>query len=161
MKPETLINTKIETEEILKNKKQGHIIPLSPAEKIIYNGKAQRELYRLYGDPREKGWGNKWMVIWHIKKQFKWFPAERVFIHKEFRAKLTAAFAILEAGGLHQEIKSFDGCYNVRMVRGTETILSVHSWGCAIDLNAAQNPLGGESDWSYDFINVMEHCGIY
>lgn len=161
MKPETLINNSIEAEEAINNKKAGLIIPLGPADRVVYNGKVQRELYRLYGDPRVKGWGNKWMVVWKVKQEFPWFPAEKIYIHKHFKAKLQIALRILETGNLHHEIKTFDGCYNVRMVRGTETILSVHSWGCAIDLNAQENPLGAESSWSYDFINVMEHCGIY
>jgi|GEM_PF-858998 len=156
----TTTNTSSPDEHTI-NKKKGHIIPLSPAEKIIYNGKAQRELYRLYGDPRVKGWGNKWMVLWRIKQKFPWFPAEKIYIHKDFREKLTRALYLLEMADLHKEIKTFDGCYNLRTVRGTDTILSVHSWGCAIDLNAHLNPLGAEADWSADFIGVMEHCGIF
>ena len=127
----------------------------------ILRGKAQRELFRLYGDPRVPGWGNKWMVLWKIKKDFPWFPAEKIFIHKDFRTKLKMALSFLEMAELHLEIKTFDGCYNLRKVRGTEAALSLHSWGCAIDLNAARNPLGGDCDWSHDFISMMEHCGIY
>lgn len=135
--------------------------PVSIVDKAIYAGKPQRELHRLYGDPREKGWGNRWMSIWNIRRDFPWFPAERVYIHKDFKEKLTRAFKVLEAAELHKEIKTFDGCYCIRTVRGTDSLLSVHSWGCAIDLNAKRNPLGAEADWSHDFISVMEHCGIF
>jgi hypothetical protein len=160
MIPNKILN-QLFTEEENKQKMEGHIIPLSPVEKVIYNGKPQRELHRRYGDPREKGWGNKWMSIWQIKRDFPWFPAEKIYIHKDFKEKLTRAFKVLEAAELHKEIKTFDGCYCIRTVRGTDSLMSVHSWGCAIDLNAKLNPLGAEAHWSHDFISVMEHCGIF
>jgi hypothetical protein len=43
----------------------------------------------------------------------------------------------LHANGLDQ----YDGCYNYRSVRGA-THLSMHAYGAAIDLDAADNPLG-------------------
>jgi hypothetical protein len=40
-------------------------------------------------------------------------------------------------------------------------VLSVHSWGAALDLNAEENPLGSNGKWSDDFISVMHQNGIY
>ena len=161
MNPQIPVTNDHVLDEESKAKQKGIIIPLSPADKLIYHGQPQRELFALYGDPRTKGWANKWMDLWHIQQEFRWFPAERIYIHKEFRSILTTAFYFLETDGLHKEIKTFDGCYNVRLVRGSNALLSIHSWGCAIDLNAQLNPLGAQSDWSYDFIAVMERCGIF
>jgi hypothetical protein len=160
MIPTKILNAIFEEEENIQRQRE-EIIPLSPIEKAMYNGKAQRDLYKMYGDPRERGWGNKWMSIWKVKQDFPWFPAERIFIHKDFKEKLKRAFNLLEIAELHKEIKTFDGCYNLRAVRGTNNLLSIHSWGCAIDLNAHMNPLGAEAVWSHDFLQVMEHCGIY
>ena len=101
------------------------------------------------------------MVLWYVRKEFLWFPTEKMYIHKDFKEKLSMVFAFMEMAELHHEIKSFDGCYNLRTVRGANTLLSIHSWGCAIDLNAHLNPLGGDCDWSHDFISMMEHCGIH
>jgi hypothetical protein len=124
-------------------------------------GKAQMELLNLYGDPRKLGWGNKWMVIWNVKEAFPWFPAHRIYLHKDFRTKLQIAFKALESKGLHKEIKSFDGCYNLRMVRGSSSTLSLHAWGVAIDLNAHDNPMGGQGTWTGAFIKTMKESGIY
>ncbi|HTN45657.1 MAG TPA: M15 family metallopeptidase [Flavipsychrobacter sp.] len=136
-----------------------NIISLSEADEetdaTAFTGSAQKMLYRLYGDPRVKGWGNRWMVIWAIQRDFSWFPASKLFIHKDFKTKLSAAFRALEEKGLHREIRSFDGCYNLRYVRGSQTSLSVHSWGVAIDLNAKENPLSSEGKWSYEFLKTM------
>ena len=38
------------------------------------------------------------------------------------------------------EINDYGGCFNYRLMRGG-TKLSVHSWGCAIDLNPSRNLL--------------------
>jgi len=42
---------------------------------------------------------------------------------------------------LMAEIKTWDGLFNVRYQRDSRTKLSRHSWGLAIDMNAAWNPL--------------------
>ena len=39
---------------------------------------------------------------------------------------------------------SFGGCYNKRPKRTKGTEMSVHSWGVAVDLNVAYNPLGSD-----------------
>lgn len=44
---------------------------------------------------------------------------------------------------LAKELHTFDGCYNLRYIRG-RTKLSTHSWAIAVDHNAALNPLGAE-----------------
>jgi hypothetical protein len=43
--------------------------------------------------------------------------------------------------GRIDEIRTWDGLYNVRYMRGSKTVLSRHSWGLAVDLNATWNPL--------------------
>ena len=43
--------------------------------------------------------------------------------------------------GLKETITSWDGCFNIRKKRGA-TSSSLHSWGLAIDINAAYNQFG-------------------
>lgn len=126
-----------------------------------FSGSAQQMLYNRYGDPRLPGWENKWMTRWEIRQTFAWFPAAAIYLHKDFKPKLEAAFHELEAKGLHHEIKTYDGAFHIRNVRGSSTALSIHSWGAAIDLNAAQNPLGTAGHWSQPFIEVMLTNGIF
>jgi hypothetical protein len=115
---------------------------------------AQQEIIQKYGMPGT-AYFNKWCVTWPIKEDFSWFPANRIFINKDFREKLYLAFKELENKGLQKEIKTFDGCYVERNVRGSSSI-SLHSWGMAIDLNASFEKLGQNiTHFSKDFINVM------
>jgi hypothetical protein len=122
---------------------------------------AQEQLTLKYGNPKDVAFEPKWMVKWEIKKEFSWFPKTNIYIHKDFKEKLQVAFAKLEQLQLHTEIKTFDGCFNIRFVRGSKKVYSIHSWGCAIDLNAEENPLASAGKWSANFIAVMVNCNVY
>lgn len=126
-----------------------------------FSGEAQLILFTRYGDPREAGWENKWLNNWHVKSVFNWFPAEEMYIHKHFRPILEKAFRLLEIKNLHKEIKSFEGCYEIRGMGANETVLSVHSWGAGIDLNTQDNPLGSQGAWSNAFLDAMQQCDVF
>lgn len=68
-------------------------------------------------------------------------------VHKAVKDKFVALFTAWRDAGVLDRLKTMDGTLNVRMIRGSETStalakLSTHSWGAAIDLNAAWNKLG-------------------
>jgi hypothetical protein len=126
-----------------------------------FSGEAQLILFTRYGDPRETGWDNKWLNNWHVKAMFEWFPVSDMLIHKHFRPLLEKAFRLLEMKDLHREIKTFDGCFGIRGMGNNETVLSVHSWGAAIDLNAMDNPIGSQGLWGNAFIDAMEQCDVF
>jgi len=71
--------------------------------------------------------------------------------------------------GVYRELKTFDGCFNPRYIRGSKTKISNHAFGLAIDFNASQNQLGftreelmmkGLKPFSKTFIEVAENCHI-
>lgn len=102
------------------------------------------ELYKKFGDPfKDKDTFIKnWMVLWDIPQDInKAIPAlpNKMYCNKELAPKLEKVFFELINKGLHVEIKTFDGCFNIRKMRGG-TAPSRHSWGIAIDLNAFENP---------------------
>ncbi|MBC7509392.1 MAG: M15 family metallopeptidase [Ferruginibacter sp.] len=112
-----------------------------------------------YGAPGDV-YKKKFCEVWEVKKEFAWFPADKIYINKDFRKVLTVAFKKLHTRGQYIEIKKFDGCYNERLGRGLK-LASLHSWALAIDLNAATNPLAGKVTWSTAFLDTMRECGIY
>ncbi len=122
--------------------------------------KAQDIIIAKYGQPGNE-YLHKYCTLWQVKNDFPWFPAKTIYINKEFEVKLFAAFKEIEAHGLKGEIKTFDGCYSIRNVRGSAR-QSLHSWAMAIDMNSATEKLGQEkTNWSDQFINIMVSHGIY
>lgn len=125
--------------------------------------KTQAQLIKLYGNPatNQPEFERNWMVIWDIPDDInaiiKPLP-NRMYCHKALVVPLEKTFRALIAKGLHKEIRTYDGCFNVRKKRGLST-LSVHAFGLAVDLNAAWNPLGGKVTWSKEFVDVWRAQG--
>jgi hypothetical protein len=131
-------------------------IKLPPA----FSGPGQLLLFTRYGDPRQPGWESKWLTRWCVQQLHPWFPLSELRIHKHFWPLRQSAFLELEKLGLHKEINTCDCCVDVGHLHKSP-VLSVHSWGAAIDLNARDNPGGTTGTWSNEFIAVMHRHGIY
>lgn len=122
---------------------------------------AQQEIFARYGLPDAQYQADH-CAIWDIGKQFPWFPAKRIFINNDFRGKLEKALTKLEELGLEKEIKTYDGCFNQRKVRGFQNATSLHAWGAAIDLNASLEKMGQKfTGWSEKFLETMKGEGLY
>lgn len=132
---------------------------------------AQQIIIGKYGLPGAE-YENKFMEVWQVAAQFDWFNkvinsatgkgTEKIYLNRDFKNKLIEAFKMLECNGAYKEIKTFDGCYQIRKVRGAISTSSLHSWGMAIDLNAAKEKLGQEKTfWSNKFINTMLDAGLF
>lgn len=76
-------------------------------------------------------------------------------------------FDRVELLGFKPLIKTFDGSFNPRFVRGTYSSLSNHSWGTAIDINAFANGLGlrpasiDEVGCVLPLVEIANEFGIY
>ncbi len=57
------------------------------------------------------------------------------------RSPLRTAFRCILRKDLQVYLRTYDGCYNYRLIAGTSR-LSEHAYGLAIDLNARWNPVG-------------------
>ena len=134
----------------------GGDLKLPPA----FSGPAQLVLFTRYDDPRIPGWDNKWLTNWHVQQLHPWFPVKELVIHKHFRIMLEGAFFELEQEGLHKEIKTVHTCHKIQYLHESP-VLSVHSWGAAVDLNAIDNPMGTMGRWTDDLIYVMTKHGIH
>jgi len=73
----------------------------------------------------------------------------------------------VEQAGLGDRILSFNGGFAPRFKRGSRTRLSAHSWGCAIDLNEAQNRRGtipatlSHKGTLVEIVPIGIECGLY
>lgn len=110
---------------------------------------------------------DKWVKACYLPKEIGHFlksvttqqPVERIFCNTDIHEPLLAAMDNLITCGAHKELKTFDGCYNVRFVRGSDSVYSFHSYAIAVDLNAKQNPLGGQSTWTDAFVRCFTDVG--
>lgn len=125
---------------------------------------AQQTLIAKYGEP-DHAYIGKFCEVWNVGNEFPWFPVRNFLVNRDFEIMLRIAFQALEKAGLHTEIKTYDGCYNDRSVRGSQTT-SLHAWAFALDINAKDNPMTmdlthAKGTWSDAFIHTMKAAGIF
>lgn len=72
---------------------------------------------------------------------------------------LTKAFQNLINTGAVKELKTWDGCFNIRNKRGLSS-MSLHSWGLAIDVNAFENGLNQTPKLSSLFVKCFTDAGF-
>ena len=65
-------------------------------------------------------------------------------IHRLAAPSLDAALTEIQRNGWADKIRSYEGGYYPRFVRGSNVNLSSHSYGTSIDINAGSNPQGLE-----------------
>lgn len=102
-----------------------------------------------YGDPSQAKFQGTWLVRHALPAAvLPFFPpypgvpkVTAIYLNKFAAAALDAVLLDLLATGLIKELKTYDGCLNLRQKRGIKEY-SVHSWGLALDFNASRNPLG-------------------
>jgi hypothetical protein len=129
----------------------------------------QRQLYDLFGTPNEGQFATDYLRTIDLTEFIELFPHVKGYTGAPWRGKiyghyllegpLRRAFKLLVRRGLAEELLTYDGCWNIRRMSGGGG-LSVHSWGLAVDFNAAENPYGGDVNFSDDFIKCFADAGF-
>lgn len=104
----------------------------------------------------------KWMKLWDIPSEINIdIPVlpNKIYCNKDLIEPLEKAFRNIIARSLTKELKTWDGCFNIRNKRGL-TSLSLHSWAIAIDINAAWNGLGKEPTMSKELVSCFTDAGF-
>lgn len=100
------------------------------------------------------------MTLWVVPQDIAIDTApKRIYCNKLMPAALTNAFANLIYRHLEDQLKTWDGCFNIRTKRGGRTT-SLHAWGVAIDVNASENPFGKKPKMSAEFVKAFEDAGF-
>ncbi|MCX6210132.1 MAG: M15 family metallopeptidase [Bacteroidetes bacterium] len=100
------------------------------------------------------------MVLWDVPTELEvGIIPKKLYCNQDMVAPLTVAFKHLIERGFVKELKTFDGCFNIRPQRGA-TSQSLHSWGIAIDVNASWNQLGQKPNLSTGFVKCFLDAGF-
>jgi len=110
-----------------------------------------------YGKPELE----KAMVLWDVPSHLEiGVIPKRIYCNRDMIAPLTQAFQNLIKTGFVKELKTWDGCFNIRNKRGASSA-SLHSWGVAIDVNAAWNGFGKKPTLSAGFVKCFTDSGFH
>ena len=104
---------------------------------------------------------NKCMTLWDVPKELEiGVIPKRIYCNKLMVEPLKKAFKALIETEHVNELKTWDGCFNIRMIRGISTSFSLHSWGLAVDMNAFENQLYVKPKLSEGFVKCFEDAGF-
>lgn len=136
------------------------------------------DFYKRFGEPGiqfERKEMGVFIVPEYYSANIPFVPA-KIYCNKQMFVPLEVAFYNIVDRGLSDEIKSWDGCFNVRAIRGSHSLwnkyvkqdrwdlaakyTSVHAWGCAIDINAPWNRLGEKGEMSNELGKCFEDAGF-
>ena len=121
---------------------------------------------KKYGTPAND---NPYMVMWDVPSVLEiGVIPKKIYCNKDLVMPLSKAFQNLIHTGHVNELKTWDGCFNIRKKRGGST-MSLHSWGVAVDMNYSDNLLGktyqqlvaeGKTPFSEGFLQCFRSAGF-
>jgi hypothetical protein len=112
---------------------------------------------KKYGAPEKE----LHMTLWEVPAHLQVPPIpNKIYCNKDLVKPLLGAICELHATGHIKELKTYDGCFNIRNQRGSVSKLSLHSWGLAIDVNQATNALGAKPTLSAGFVKCFTNNGF-
>jgi hypothetical protein len=87
------------------------------------------------------------------------YVPKRIYCNKDIYKPLLQAFHNIAESRLQDEVKTWDGCFNIRKKKASSTA-SLHSWGYAIDINAAWNRYGYAPTMQMSLVRCFESAGF-
>jgi hypothetical protein len=115
-----------------------------------------QQCLKKYGAPESEAH----MTLWDVPTELEIGSIpKRIYCNKDMIAPLAKAFENLISTGNVKELRTWDGCFNIRKKRGASSS-SLHSWGIAIDVNAAWNGFGKQPTMSAGFVKCFKDAGF-
>ena len=114
------------------------------------------QCFNKFGPPEQE----RGMILWDVPAELEvGVVPKRIYCNKAMIGPLTAVFRNLNERGHVQELNTWDGCFNIRKNRGGVSC-SLHSWGIAVDVNAAWNGFGRKPTLSPGFVQCWTDAGF-
>jgi hypothetical protein len=115
---------------------------------------------KKYGQPDLVTTEYKNMVMWDVPTELEiGVIPKKLYCNKDMVEPLSQAFKNLISTGHVKELKTWDGCFNIRKMRGLSS-MSLHAWGIAIDVNAFENQLNQSPKLSSGFVKCFKDAGF-
>jgi len=109
-----------------------------------------------FGQPESE----KWMVLFDVPAEMELGAIpKRIYCNKYMVEPLKRALLNIIQRGLVSQLKTWDGCFQIRKKRGALSP-SLHSWGMAIDINAAWNAFGAKPTMSKELVDCFTDAGF-
>lgn len=102
------------------------------------------------------------MELWKLPEGFvKAIPAlpSKLYCNTDIIRPLWQAITNVIKRDLTCHINSWEGCFNIRVKRGGNS-WSLHSWGVAVDFNAATNAFGAEPQMPIALVKCFTDAGF-
>ena len=116
-----------------------------------------KDCFKKYGAPAAN---NHCMTMFDIPTELEvGVIPKKIYCNRDLVSPLTNALKNLIERGFVSELKTWDGCFNIRKIRGS-TAMSLHSWGIAVDVNAFENGLDKEPKLSPGFVKCFTDAGF-
>jgi hypothetical protein len=116
-----------------------------------------KDCFKKYGAPAAN---NHCMTMFDIPTELEvGVIPKKIYCNRDLVSPLTNALKNLIERGFVSELKTWDGCFNIRKIRGS-TAMSLHSWGIAVDVNAFENGLYKEPKLSSGFVKCFTDAGF-
>lgn len=138
--------------------------------KFIPPFKTDEEAKFRYGPIIDGVWNqeSKWMTVYNTPDWFQFQvinsatgkPCIKIYMNKDMVDPLNEALRLVKERGLQSELRTWDGCWMVRDIRGIPGKLSTHSYGMALDFNAKWNALGQPPQFSSEFVQCFKDAGF-
>lgn len=77
-------------------------------------------------------------------------PVVHIACNVDIQGELGQALDNVYQRGIGHRLITYDGCFNIRAIRGEPGIPSAHAYGLALDINAATNQLGDTQGGFFD-----------
>jgi hypothetical protein len=114
------------------------------------------QCFEKFGDPTKE----KSMILWDVPPELEiGVIPKKVYCNKLLIKPLEKAFTNIISRNLVSELKTWDGCFNIRNKKGGITH-SLHSWGMAIDINAAWNGFNKKPTMSKELVACFVDAGF-
>lgn len=101
------------------------------------------------------------LVLWDVPKDLEiGIIPKKIYCNQLMVEPLTLAFINLVSRGYAEQLKTYDGCWNIRAMKGKTKLWSLHSWAIAIDFDASLNQFRKEPTMDLGMVQCFIDAGF-